>query len=172
MRYLLATLSLSAVCLIANAQQAPPTLTVRAVGDRTNVFSQAGSDIEVFPTQRATPVPIAVGTLQVNAVHQEAAAAPFSSSSRGIIFNYATQQYGTTTGEIAFMMKPHSSVTDVHFGTAISPKKIMASGVYVVNATTPQSFLATLKQLQRNSAIAWVEPTIQYGRVPIPPPLR
>ncbi len=41
MRCLLTMLSLSAVCTIANAQQAPPTLTVRAVGDRTNIFNQA-----------------------------------------------------------------------------------------------------------------------------------
>ncbi len=108
----------------------------------------------------------------MNAVHQEAAVAPFSSSSHGIIFNYAIQQYGTITGEIAFMMKPQSSVADVHFGSAMSPKKIMASGVYVVNATNPQSFLATLKMLQKNSAIAWVEPTIHYGGVQPPPSLR
>jgi hypothetical protein len=172
MRILVTLIALLALASPVVAQQSPPTLSVRVVGDRTNVFSHRGSDVELFPAQRATTVSVTAEGKQVRAVHADAVSTPFSSATRGVLFNYATQQYGVTTGEISFMTKGQSNLAGVRLDPSLHPKQIMASGVYVVEAKTPQIFLATLRALEKNPAVAWVEPTIQYGRVQVPPSLQ
>jgi hypothetical protein len=172
MRSAITFLAWLTLALSASAQEKPTTLAVRIVGDRENVFSHRGSDVELFPLQRATPVSVAGDGKEVSSVHENAISTPFTDSERGVLFNYATQQYGVTTGEITFMIGGQSSLADVHLDPSLRPKKIMASGVYVVNANTPQSFLDTLKLLEKSPAISWVEPTIKYGRVQVPPSLQ
>ena len=84
----------------------------------------------------------------------------------------ALQEYGFTAGEIAFMLKAGSDLQGVQLSLALKPKKILKSGVYVVTATSPQSFLDTIRRLQSNSAVIWVEPNIEYGAAQISPSLR
>ena len=172
MRNMIALVLLATLSVSASAQTKPPTLSVRTVGDRTNVFQYTRSDIEIFPTQRAAPIATASGGNRMTTMQVESAATPFSTSQRGVVFNYALQQYGVTTGEIAFMLKRDSSLSMLQLDPALNPKKIMKSGVYVVTARSPQSFLDTVRKLQQNSAVTWVEPTIEYGPVQFSPSLR
>lgn len=165
MRSIIAIVLLTATATSAWGQLHPPTLSVHTVGDRTNVFQHVGSDIEVFPTQRAVRVNNVSGIAQVNAVTTYPSTTPYSQSLRGVVFNYALQQYGCTIGEVAFMLKPNSSLNQLPLNASMHAKKILKSGVYVVTANTPQNFLDIVRTLQHNAAVAWVEPHIKYEPV-------
>lgn len=136
------------------------------------MVQQAGGDIEILPTQRAVQVGAGSGSVHANAILEYSAATPFSPSMQGVVFNYSLQQYGLTTGEIAFMIKHDSILPRLQLNPALRPTRILKSGVYVVTTVTPQSFLDTVCKLQQNSAVAWVQPTIHYETVQNSPSIR
>lgn len=149
--------------LLAWSDVKPFTLTVKTVTDNTQVFQHRGGDIEIFPARRASVVRSA--QLPAVTVASVVRSTPLSSKSLGVVFNYAQQQYGTISGEISFMLKANSQVSSVHVTSSSAPKRITTTGVYAVYARTPQAFLDTVRQLQKNQSIAWVQPHIDYVAV-------
>jgi hypothetical protein len=72
------------------------------------------------------------------------------------------QQRGVISGEIAFMMKPGASAITLNSPDYPGLKRVLPTGLYVVNTRTPAEFLAVLKRLQGRPDLQWVEPTVQY----------
>jgi len=149
---------------IAQIQASPHV--ARAVVDPANVIEDRGSELEVMPLQRATPL-LASSTHQI--VHRVATAPadmPLGPRTLGVVFNHAMQVQGYITGEVAFKMKGTLQATN-GFQASLYPglARLTAPNVYVVRARTPAEFVAVTKRLQARADIEWVEPIVTYGRL-------
>ena len=167
MRHARATLKLTlALALLSPAlglaQIKPPVSAKRAMADPTMVIEDRGAKLEVLATERATRTLDAQGRRLIHRVRHAATAAPLNSHELGVVFNHTMQQQGYTTGEIAFVMRSGSPAPKAG---ADYPglRKLTATGLYVVRATTPAQFVSLTKQLQKDTRIAWVEPIVIYG---------
>jgi hypothetical protein len=157
-------LLVSLLALPACADLHPLPTTPRAVADPANVLDDRGAKLEVYPMRRATAQLSTTTRTVVHRVIRAQATDTIGPQQLGVVFNYAMQQQGYITGEIAFKLKAGRSAED--FNAALYPgmkEIILASGVYVVNTTTPAEFMAVMKRLQGNASVEWVEPTVQYG---------
>jgi hypothetical protein len=149
--------------LPVQAQLRVPEQHIQQVVEPANVVMDRGSKLEIFPTQRAVPQSASFRRAASYVLTTAAADAPIGPRYLGVVFNYAMQQQGYISGEIAFKMKTAQAATA--FDAALYPglRKITSSWVYVVNARTPAEFLTLLKRLQSRSDLAWVEPMVTYG---------
>jgi hypothetical protein len=149
--------------LPVQAQLHVPAQRIQQAVDPANVIIDRGSKLEIFPTQRAIPQTRRSGSADSYSVTTAAAETPIGPRSLGVVFNYAMQQQGYISGEIAFRMKPGYTATG--FDSSLYPglKKVANPEVYVVNARTPAEFLAVLNRLQTRSDLTWVEPIVTYS---------
>jgi len=145
----------------AVAQLKPPPQTPTSVTDPSMVIEDRGSTLEVFSTQRATPLADASGRRILQQVKKTSATATIDANHLGVVFNHAMQQQGYTTGEIAFQSKAGPVAADL----AALPgfKQLTPGGLYVVRARTPSEFVALAKRLQARGDVAWVEPVVIYS---------
>jgi len=162
---------LAFVAIPALAMQ-PPAQTVKPISDLTNVVMDRGSRLEVFPNQRATPVTDPIGRGVRHRISAASLNAPVSSTQLGVVFNHEMQQQGYISGEIAFQPKAGGKPSGMPAASYPGLKKITASGVYVVRATTPSEFMVVLKRLQARTDLLWVEPIVIYGAADNPPSTR
>lgn len=168
------TFLLIAVLASAGAfgQLRAPERSLAQVQDPAMVVLDRGAQLEVLPKQRAQSSVDASNRAVIHVMTTASANDPIGRTSMGVVFNHAMQQQGYISGEIAFQLKPGSSVAGM--GAALYPglKKITNPRVYVVNARTPAEFIAVLKRLQARSDLEWVEPTITYGPATTTPSAR
>jgi hypothetical protein len=163
MKRLIVSLLMAVLAAPAFAQLTAPPRTIVAVVDPANVINDRGSKLEVYPTQRATPL---LDARHRNVVHQvtiASANSPIGAQQLGVVFNHAMQQHGFITGEIAFRSMSGVRPSDMTASSYPGLKRITASGVYVVKAGTPTEFISLMKRLQARTDLEWVEPTITYG---------
>lgn len=146
----------------AVAQMQLPAQGIRQVTDPSMVVTDRGVKLEVLATKRATPRADVTGRVVSHSVVTASAAAPIGPRELGVVFNYAMQQQGFISGEIAFKLKGGHGAADLSPAQYPGLKQITASGVYVVNARTPREFIQVLKRLQARADMDWVEPTVSY----------
>jgi hypothetical protein len=165
MKRLIVSLLMVVLAAPAFAQLTAAPHTLVDVVDSANVINDRGSKLEVYPTQRATPL---LDTQHRNVVQQVTAASansPIGAQQLGVVFNHAMQQRGFITGEISFRSMTGVRPSDMTASSYPGLKRITASGVYVVKAGTPAEFISLMKRLQARTDLEWVEPTVVYGAV-------
>ena len=172
MNRILLALTLSALTVSAHGELRPPERTIATVTDPANVINDRGAKLELFPTNRATPVTDASGRIAMHRVVHSSADAPISSHVLGVVFNHAMQQPGYISGEIAFRLK--SGFKRTGFSAALYPglKLITKPDIYVVNARTATEFMKVMRRLQARQDVEWVEPTVSYGTADAGPTAR
>jgi len=159
-------LTLSLVLLLSAttsfAQLPAPVRALKPVADPSMVVMDRGAKLEVLPTKRATPRADTTGRTVSHHVISSSSTAPMGPRQLGVVFNHSLQQQGFISGEITFKMK--SGYTADTFDPVLYPGLALVArpGFYVVNAQTPEQFIATLKRLQARSDVEWVEPTVNY----------
>lgn len=146
----------------AFAQLSPPVRPRAVVSNSAMVIEDRGAKIEVLPNERATTAVDAASGRTVHRLQRAAATAPMNDERLGVVFNYTMQQQGYATGEIAFMMRP-GATPDTGSGNFPGLKRLTASGLYIVRATTPAQLVSLTKELQSNHRVAWVEPIVVYA---------
>jgi len=149
---------------VSFAQLQPLPRVIQQVADPTMVIDDRGSQLEVFPTLRATQSVSPSGKRVLNSVFSASQTETISHQQLGVVFNYAMQVQGYITGEIAFKMKGRLQATD-NLDIASLPgfAKLTNPNVYIVVARTPTEFVALTKLLQSRPDIEWVEPAVTYG---------
>lgn len=163
MNRLILSLALLVWTAAARADLQAPVRTLQAVLDPANIVMDRGSKLEIYPAQRAIPQADYSGRVVAHHVTRAMAGSAINPSRLGVVFNHAMQQQGYISGEIAFKMKPGSTVTG--FSSSLYPglKRITNPDVYVVTGRTPAEFLQLLKRLQLRNDLEWVEPTVTYA---------
>jgi hypothetical protein len=163
MKRVIFTLFAALTVVLVHAELQPPERTLRPVADESNVVIDRGAKLEVFANQRALPKADTSGRVVAHQLVPARPADPIGPRRLGVLFNHAEQQQGYITGEITFKVKDGHTFSG---SPALYPglKEITKPAVYVVNARTPGEFITLLKRLQARSDLAWVEPTITYGR--------
>jgi hypothetical protein len=163
MKRLIVSLLMAVLVAPAFAQLKAPPHTLVEVVDPANVINDRGSKLEVYPTQRATPL---LDAQRLNVVHRVTVASansPIGAQQLGVIFNHAMQQRGFITGEIAFRSMTGVVPSNMTASSYPQLKRVTASGVYVVKAATPAEFISLMQRLQARKDLEWVEPTVTYG---------
>ena len=156
-------LFLLAVTMPAHADLQPPARTLQPITDPANVVNDRGTQLEIFPSKRATPQYAESGRMMTHRVTIESASTPIGPQHLGVVFNHAMQQQGYITGEIAFRLKAGHTASAMRRALYPGLKKITNSNVYIVVAHTPAEFMTVLKRLQARGDLELVEPTSTYG---------
>ena len=149
----------------AFAQMQVPPRSIQQVTDPAMVVIDRGVKLEVLATKRATPRSDGAGRVISHHVVTASAASPIGPRQLGVVFNFAMQQQGFISGEIAFALKKGSTVAELSQALYPGLKRITESAVYVVNARTPLEFIQVLKRLQARADVDWVEPIVNYTAV-------
>ncbi len=163
MKRIIVSLLMVVVVAPAFAQLKAPQRTLVQIVDAANVINNRGSKIEVYPSQRATPLLDEQHHSVVHRVTEASASSPIGTQQLGVVFNHEMQQRGFITGEIALRSKTGIVPSDITASSYPGLKRVTSFGVYIVKARTPQEFISLMHRLQARDDLECVEPTVTYG---------
>ena len=153
---------LLAPVLVSAATPAQPTHG--QYRDPSMIVSDRGSLLELIPTERGQLNASAFGHRKIRILDRGTSSLPMGPSNLGVVFNHTIQHVGFINGEITFQIKNGHRLDALSNSQLPGLRLVLKPNVYLVTARTPSEFLHTMRFLQTQAYLAWIEPNVIYTR--------